>query len=809
MKKVWRSWGADAAVIVLLTAVVYLPSLRAGFVFDDPILITDNPMVKTRDGLYRYWFTAETSDYRPMAWSLWWVEWRLWGARAAGYHAVNILLHAVDAVLVWLVLRRLNPAPNAFWTRRGAWLAALIFAIHPVNVATAAWISEQKNTLSMLFFALSILLYLKFDNATDMEPVDTRERVPTNAMGPVGPRSCAAEWMWYGLSLAAGLLAQLTKTAVVMLPVVLLGCVWWRRQRVPRRDWWCSVPFFAASLILSLVTIVQHHRALPKSFVATGGPAARLAVAGYVPWFYLSKALLPIDLTVIYPKWEVDPARWISYVPGLIWLGLFVVFWWKRESWGRPVLFGLGYFVVMLFPVLGFFDQGFYSCTLVADHWQYYSIIGLIALAVAGGERIVRRIDGQRGYFGMAVAVAVLVALGAASWKRERVYADDETLWQDNVAKNPNAWLAQYDLGGDLKRSGRVQEAIEHYVQALRIRPDFAEAHSNLGSALAQLGRAPEAIAQYEQALKLKPNLAVVHYDYGVALEQTGRRQDAVRQYEEALRLNPGFPQAHFSLGLALKQAGRAEEAVAQYAEAVRLKPDYADAQINLGTALMQQGRTQEAIEHYEAALRIKPDNAEVHGNLGVLLAQLGRFQEAVDQYEQALRLKPDLIQAHYNLGLALSQLGRPADAIRQFEQVLRVKPDNSELHFNFGLALEHTGKVPEAISHYEEALRLKPDSVAAQNNLAWLLATLPPADGGDPARAVTLARRACELTGNREAPYLDTLAAAYAATGRFAEAVDTARKGVELARAAGQAQVASEIETHLALYREGHVYRR
>jgi len=680
MKTAGRSFAINAALIVLLTVVAYLPTTHAGFVWDDHELISGNPLVKASDGLYRFWFTSDSPDYRPLAWSLWWLEWRWWGANPTGYHVLNVLLHAVNAVLVWIILRRLNPAPNAFGTGLGAWLTALVFAIHPVNVATVAWISEQKNTLSMLFFALSILLYLKFDDE--------------------------GHWGWYGLSLVAGLLAFLTKTAVAMLPVVLLGCMWWRHGKVQRRDWLCSVPYLAAALALALVTIVQHRRVLEGTTVHVGDFAVRLATAGCLPWFYLSKALLPVGLTAIYPKWEIDASRWISYVPGVILIGALIVFWWRRNTWGRPLLFGLGYFLVMLFPVLGFFDQAFYRLSLMADHWQYYSIIGVIALVVAGGQKISNQMGewGRRG--ALLVAAIVLVVLELATWRRGSVYANDEALWRDNLATNPNAWQAYYNLG--------------------------------------------------------------------VALQQTGRMQEAMTQWEQAVRVNPDYAQAHYDLGVALAHAGK----------------------------------IQEALQHFEQAVRISPGFADAHCNLGIALMRLGRTQEAIEEYQKALRFKPNLPDAHYNLGLVLEQTGKRQQAIGEYEQALQLKPDYAEAHFSLALALEQTGQVREAIDHYEHATRINPNYVLAQNNLAWLLATQAPAVGGDPARAVALAQRACELTGNRVAPYLDTLAAAYAAAGRFTEAIEAAQKGVELARSAGQPQVAAEIERHLEMYRAGQANR-
>ena len=851
MKNAWRSRGAGAALIVVLTVLAYIPVLRCGFVYDDHELITENQMIQASDGLYRFWFTSESADYRPLAWSLWWGEWRLWDGRPLGYHVVNVLLHAVNAVLVWAILRQLKIP--------GAWLAAMVFAIHPVIVATVGWISEQKNTLSMLFYALAILLYLRFDE---------EERLPETS---------GRSWCWYGSSLVAFFLALLSKTAVVMLPVVLLGCVWWRHGRVRGRDWLCSVPYFAASLVLSLVTIVQHQRALPESFQRPEGFMARLLMAGWVPWFYLYKALLPMGLTVIYPKWGTDPTRLVFYVPGMVLLGVLVILWQKRATWGRPLLFGLGYFLVMLFPVMGFFDQGFYYCTLVADHWQYYSIIGVIALAVAAAQRVGDRIGEQRRYLGMVAGVAVLVALGVATWKRVGVYTDEETLWRDNAAKNPNAWAAHNNLGAALQRvgqsqeaifhyeealrikpdlamvhnnfgivlgqAGKIDDAIRHYEQALRIKPDYDDAHYNLGNALRQEGKTKEAIEHYEEALRIKRDYAEVHYNLGVTLWEAGRLQDAIDHYEQALRFKPGLAEAHNSFGIALERLGRATEAIGHWEQALRIKPDYAEVHGNWGVALERAGRIQEAINHYEEALRLKPqfaeaqynlggalvrlgqvpeaighweqalqinpDYAEAHNNLGSALIGLGRVQEGIGHLERALRIKADYPEAHNNLGAALIRLGRVPEAIEHYEQVLRMKPDSAEAHNNLASALAQDGRVREAAERYERALRLKPDYAEARNNLAWLLATRAPAEGGDPVRAVTLAQRACELTGNRAAPYLDTLAVAYAATGHFADAIATAQKAIELAQSARRPQLAEEINARLELYRRGRAYQQ
>jgi protein O-mannosyl-transferase len=526
-----------AILLVVLTFITYTPVLRGGFIWDDDALITDNPIIKAGDGLHRLWFTTEAPDYYPVTGSLWWLEWRAWGDNATGYHVVNILLHAANAVLVWMVLRRLKIT--------GAWLAALLFAVHPVNVATAAWISEQKNTLSMLFAAVATLLYLRFYET--------------------------GRWRWYHSSLAAFLLALLSKSAVVMLPVVLLACVWWLHGRVRWKDVLRSVPFFVVSLMLGLVTVwFQYHRVIQGDTVRSVSLMGRLAAAGWIPWFYLYKALLPLNLTVIYPKWQIDAGYWVSYAPGALLVVCFVVFWQKRKTWGRPLLFGFGYYTIMLFPVLGFFDQALYRYSLVADHWQYYSIIGSIALAVAASDKISRR----HHNIGTLAAMAVVTVIGVASWQRSSIYAADEKLWRDNVAKNPSASMAYANLGLNMEWAGKPDAAVGYFEQSLRINPDSADAHNNLALALLQLGRTQEAIPHLDEAVRLNPDYADAHVNLGNALFQEGKVSEAFAHYQQALRLDPDSPLLHADLGVALEKLGRVPEAIEQYKQALKLNPD-------------------------------------------------------------------------------------------------------------------------------------------------------------------------------------------------------------------------------------------
>jgi len=537
-----------AAALIMLTVVAYIPAMRGGFVWDDDVLITDNPMIRASDGLRRFWFTTEAPDYYPLTSSLWWLEWRLWGDRATGFHITNVLLHIANFVLLWIILQQLNiPA---------AWLAAAIFAVHPVNAATVAWISEQKNTLSMLFYLLAVLFYLRFDD------------------------NGAARW--YAISLVAFSLALLSKSAVLMLPLVLLACVWWRHGRISWKDFLRSVPFFVLSLTLGLVTVwFQHHRAFTMGGLSTkpGSLVSRAATAGCALWFYLYKVVLPRNLCAIYPNLHRDASSWTSYIPLMAILALLVVFFWRRKSWGKPLLFGLGYFVVILFPVLGFVRISFHEFSWVADPWQYQAMIGPIALIVAGGVAVYNR-TGEWGRSILHLAcVALFIILAAATWTRAGIYAKSGALWRDTVEKNPNVWVAHYNLGNAYLQAGRIEDAIEQYDQAVRIEPDHQEVQNNLAFALLQAGRVSDAIVHLEEVVRINPRSATGHYNLGNTYLRAGRGQDATGQYEQAVRLNPDYVPAHVNLGFALAQRGRFDEAMRHWETALRLDPGNKDAQ--------------------------------------------------------------------------------------------------------------------------------------------------------------------------------------------------------------------------------------
>jgi len=560
-----------ACVIALVTFMVYIPVLSAGFIWDDDSFLTDNPMIKASNGLYRFWCTAEAPDYFPLVSSMLWFEWRIWGMDATGYHVVNVLLHAISAILVWLVLKRLNIP--------GAWLAGLVFAVHPVNVESVAWITERKNTLPMVFYLVSILLYLKSE-------VESRRR-------------------WYVLSLAAFLFALLSKTSVVMLPIVLLGCAWWLRGRIVGKDMLRTLPFFGMAVVLGLVTVwFQYMRSIGPDIIRDDGFWSRLATAGCAVWFYLYKAILPYNLTFVYPPLPFRPGTIISFLPTLALLIGLVAFWRYRNSWGRPLLAGFGYYVVTLLPVLGFLNIYFMRYALVADHWQYTSIVGVIALAIGLAAHWISRQPSNLRTSGRIAAVVLVGLLSVLSWQQTHIYKNETTLWRDTLHKNPKSWLAHHETGKLLDQQNSLTAAVEHFREALQLRPVFAEALWSLGNVYVKQGRPDDAIPLYLRALEIRPDNAVVHNNLGGIYRQQGRATEALKHLTEAAQLDPSDVNARFNLGLLYSETGDHAKSVQYFREGLRIRPDPTACYL-LSRSLAQLGKPTEAAETARQAWRM------------------------------------------------------------------------------------------------------------------------------------------------------------------------------------------------------------
>lgn len=758
--------------LVALTIATHWPALSAGFVWDDDEHFVKNPTITGAEGFRSIWTSLELPVYYPLTFSAFRVIYRLWGTNPLPYHAVTLALHTVGTVLLFFALRRLQV--------RGAWVAAALWAVHPVNIESVAWATELKNTLSGAWFFGSILCFLRYEEEL--------------------------KWKWFAGALVCFAAALLSKSSTVILPAVLLLCAWWQRERVTWADVKRSLPFFALSLVCSVIAI----QAQVTEKVSEGAARdwslrlpERLIVSGKDIVFYVWKTVWPYHLAFVYPRWSHDARTLTEWLPLMSVVAVGIILWrFRRVGWGRAGIFALGYSVVALLPVLGFFDQYYYRYSFVADHFQYLASVGIIALVASGVTSWLQRRPVQVGTCGVS-----LVVLGVLSWQRCGVFHDPETLWLDTIARNPACWMARNNLGGMYLEQGRLDETIEQLREGLQYKTNDGGVYNNLGTALFRQGKMNDAVIQYEQAVKIQPDYADAHYNLGNALAELGKRDEAVSQYQEALRLRPDYAEAHYNLANALVNLGRPAEAVEHYRQTLRFAPNDVDACYSLAGLLAQVGNLVEAAAQYEQALQLKPDFVDAHYNLANTLMRLGRARDAIPHYREALALKPDLVPAQFNLATALLGEGNAEEAIQHYQQVLTLKPDFAQTYYKLGVAWAKLGKFDNATNCCDQALHSHVDLPQAWADCAWLLATHEGSTAPDIKRAVEFAERACRLTNANEPAYLDALAAAYAANGQFTNAVVTVEKALALTGRTGAAPLGRQLASRLNLYRSGQPY--
>lgn len=620
-------------LVFVLAFAVYARVLGADFIWDDDGHVT-RASLRSLGGLARIWFDpGATQQYYPVLHSAFWLEHHLWGDAASGYHLLNIVLHATGACLFATVLRRLAIP--------GAWLGALVFLLHPVCVESVAWVAEQKNTLSTVFYLMAMLAYLDFDAS----------------------RRPAA----YARGTAFFFLALFTKTVTATLPAALLVIAWWRRGRIDlRRDVLPVLPWFALGITGGLFT--AHFE---RTMIGAQGAAFTLSlvdrclIAGRVVWFYAAKLVWPADLVFIYPRWTINASVAWQYVFPIgavaVLAGLALYARKSRAPLAVALLFG-----GTLFPALGFVNVYPFIFSFVADHFQYLASLALLAPAAALLFRCLQRLPA----WGATLAtVALLATLGTLTMAQTGLYRNNETLFRATLARNPGCWMAHNNLGNVLAAQGKPEDAVAQFQAALKYRPDYAEAESNLGDQLNQLNRPAEAIPHLQHALRLQPNYAGAHNNLGVADMALNRPQDGIAEFERAAELQPDDAQTQYNLAFALATHGRAADALPHFEAAARLDPGNPSAQVNLGMALALANRFTEAFPHFDRAIALRPDVPQTHLQYGRVLAQAGKLDAAAEQFRAATQLAPNSPDAHAMLARALQQLGRTDEAAAEIRR--------------------------------------------------------------------------------------------------------------------------------------------
>lgn len=560
-------------LLLAATLVTYLPALQGGFIWNDSDYVTA-PALRSVEGFWRIWFElGATEQYYPLLHSAFWVEHRLWGDHPFGYHLVNVLQHATAACMLALVLRRLAiPGP---------WLVAFLFALHPVMVESVAWISEQKNTLSLVFYLGAALVYLRFDESRR-------------------PRAYAYATLLFGCAL-------LTKTVTASLPAALLVIFWWRRGRIDlQRDVLPLLPWFILGAGMGLLSAHVERVYIGAQGAEFGLDAwQRALLAGRVAWFYVAKLFWPAELIFIYPRWQVDPAQFAHWLYSIGALALLAVLWGLRSRSRAPLAAAL-FFGGSLFPTLGFFNVYAFLYSFVADHWQYLPSLGLLVLTGAGLARLLAGRE-VAPTVRVGLPVVIVTGLGLLSFQQSRMYVDLRTFYVTTLARNPAAWMAHNNLGNLLREAGELDAARGHFEAALRVRPDLHRVHNNLANVLLTQRKPADAERHYRRAIELRPDYVEAHNNLGSLLRQTGRPAEAKRHLFSAILADPTHADARNNLGMTLRDLGRNTDAIAQFQRALRLQPEMAAAHLNLALSFSLAGRGAEASIHLREARRLNP----------------------------------------------------------------------------------------------------------------------------------------------------------------------------------------------------------
>jgi tetratricopeptide (TPR) repeat protein len=590
-----RGWEALGLCIICLLA--YAPSIGGEFLWDDDDNVTENPNLEDVAGLVRTWTDPRANQqYYPIVHTSFWVERQLFGLWAPAYRVTNVVLHALCAWLLLGIARRLSVP--------GAWLGALLFALHPVQVESVAWITERKNVLSTLLYLGAAAAYLRHDEAREQG----------------GGRRA------YALALLLFVLALLSKTVTATLPAALAVLLWMRHGRgawVRARSLW---PFALLAPVFGALTLE-----LERNHVGAQGAAWNLdalqhaELAGRALWFYAGKLLWPHPLMFVYPRWQLSTHPGPGLLASVLALLLPLALWLLRRRLGPGPLGAVLIFGGTLVPALGFFNVFYMRYAYVQDHFQYLASAAPLLLFGAGLFRL-GRVLGDRGR--VLPGLLVVALLGGLTAQRARVFRDDISLFEDSIRKSERPALAHAVLASELLDRGHDLQALRHARLAVQSNDQLVEAHNLLGSALSAVARTHRDDPARARAMLVEAEAA----------------------YRSALEVDPSYADAHNNLGNVWRALGRPHEAVQAYRKAVQLAPGNSFYRASLATALQTLGRVGPALEQFRVALRLGAVSADVLVNYGVALAVSGDREAARQQFTRALQLQPGHPQAVSNL---------------------------------------------------------------------------------------------------------------------------------------------------------------
>lgn len=735
----------SACGLGLLVFLTFLPALKNDFVsLDDTEYVLANLHVQQGlklEAVQWAFVTFYPANWHPLTWLSHMLDCQLFGLRPWGHHLTGILLHSANTGLLLLVLRALT---GSFWR---SLLVAALFGLHPLRVESVAWVAERKDVLSAFFFLLTLWSYSKFARHHQEAGISSTSRVRSSLTQPqstggasLWERCFGSGFPWYILTLVLFAFGLLSKSMLVTLPLVLLLLDFWPLARLARpverstrprrfqanhpsllRIVGEKVPFLCLSAAASTLTFLsaRHGGAMETSPVFSS-MVLRLenALVSYLR--YLGKIFYPSNLAVFYPRPDHYSIVLVSAC-ALALMAVSVIVFLKRRV--QPHLFvGWAWFVGTLIPVIGLVQVGDQA---MADRWTYIPSIGVFVLLAWALADVRKRFSLPRIPVAIASGLPVL-ACAALTIRQVGYWSDSGTLFRRAVDVTEQNYVAHKGYGDAIDAKGDAEGARHEYLEALKLYPDYPQAHINLGVLLKKEGKIDEAIGHYYQALATCPSSPTALNNLGNALLSKGNLDDAIVCYQKALASNPELAQAHANLGRGLFLRGRHREAIAQCLEALRLQPNLAVAYHNLGVALLAVGHTAEGIEGLEQALRLDPTLMSVHRDLATALAKQARWEQAIVHCREFLKLNPEDPETIGNLGAMLAGLGHFDEAIILLQKAVQLQPSDAEARVNLGTALAAQKKTEDARAEFEEALRLRPTFELARRRLDALVIPNP-----------------------------------------------------------------------------------
>lgn len=672
--------------LCMLVALSYIPALLGGFVWDD-VIFTEEPTIRDASGLWSIWFSPSEIEreghYWPIVYTSFWLEDKLWDLAPLGSHAVNVLLHLLNCLLLWSLAGRLQVP--------GAWAVAAVFAVHPLHVESVAWVIERKDLLSGLFYLAAASLWLRLEAAP---------RLGT-----------------YLSTMVLFVAALLSKSIAVTFPAAMLVVHWWKHGRVKPAEILRAMPFFLVGFCVTAADLAFYRGKDVVSFDYS--IVERTLIAARSLWFYAGKLAWPFELPVIYPRWEPDATDILSWAFLGTAIAAVILLWLFRGRIGNGPLAGVSYFALTLSPVLGFVDFSYMEFSFVADRYQYLAGIGLIAVAVGTAARMAAELRGRPRFVARSIGAAAIVFFGAKTWMQSSIYSDQVTFFSHIVSLNPNAKDAYFNLGNALLREGRLEEGLAASRIAVEQRPDSAKAHSNLSVALSRLGMLDEAETHLERARALDPLEKSGLHNTAEMMRKRGQYEEALQWYLAALESDPDYAVAHAGMGDALVKLERYEEALVAMRKARSLNPDLSTRMAvslhrSMGTASEHLGQVRQAVEFFQLAAEIDSQDPEIQLDLARLRGRQERYEEADEHLLRARELRSGEAAILLKIGDILRLQGRPEQALQTFREVIDGSPENASAHAGMGLALFDLQRHEKAIEALGAALALDPESAIA-----------------------------------------------------------------------------------------------